>query len=523
MNLRKVVSMSDEKINEKSKQNVINLDEVKKSKKKLNKINVLQNYEKEGQYFIEKELDEIDLDLKLWLPNNIVVLNELITQVIVNEKTHNFELRTAKDEKDFESFLIRNNIRVDFKGKNKLDLGIQWRPYVKYLKDMVLPRYEQISKYASYPPLKKELVIGPTISPADNGALDEFINFFCPATDADRDLIKALICTVLWGEGHGRKPLFVIAGPDGIDSTVQIGKSTLIEMIQKIFECSASLHPDDDPGRFINGLLNFASEKLLKLDNVKNKIPSDILERFITSPKIFGHAFHRGYVERENIQTWVITANSPKVTEDLATRSQVIRLQVIDQENFFEQEMVEKWIEDNRERVIADIYHILEKEPVRQKVHSRFPEWEYKILNNIIKDKESFKEKYQKDQNSIKYVNTNDIDLHTFVKEYITKYFVNDFNQNVNLDDHCVFIPSQVMHHYFNLCFKWKLDHSRNSYSKIRKICEKAGFIYHENKKIAGTKYRGYIINSGSEKLLVVITGPFDFANRLVKVGRTYS
>ena len=63
--------------------------------------------------------------------------------------------------------------------------------------------------------------------------LDQFISLWNPATDYDRDLIKAALSTPFWGGKAGRRPAIIIEA-DGEDDGRGVGKTELADSLHTL-------------------------------------------------------------------------------------------------------------------------------------------------------------------------------------------------------------------------------------------------------------------------------------------------
>ena len=71
-------------------------------------------------------------------------------------------------------------------------------------------RYVDFADYPHFPPIDKVLYHHQQPVIESGTALNEFLDFFDPATFHDRQLIKALILTFFWGGKPGQRPAFII-------------------------------------------------------------------------------------------------------------------------------------------------------------------------------------------------------------------------------------------------------------------------------------------------------------------------
>lgn len=169
--------------------------------------------------------------------------------------------------------------------------------------------------------------------PRSSGKLDRFLDFFCPHTPIDRQLIKAFIATLAWGGPPGQRPAWLITGPDNDPEDRRgrgVGKSKIIDIpSEELFDGFVDVSARDDMAKVKTRLLSKAGihKRVMRIDNVKTlRLSWDELENLITSPVISGHEMYEGEGHRENTLTVALTANGPNVSKDLAERLNVIKI-----------------------------------------------------------------------------------------------------------------------------------------------------------------------------------------------------
>jgi hypothetical protein len=200
--------------------------------------------------------------------------------------------------------------------------------------------------------------------------------------------MKAIVITAAWSEGQGKRPLFVIAGPPDADQTIQIGKSTFVEMVQELFYSPCDLNVCDEPSRFIINLMANANKRIFRLDNVKKMFNSDIIERYVTSKYLQGHVHGVGNRMVENHATWILTANNPHLTVDLGSRSVTGRMDFIRPGTTWYKHNVLSFIDTMRMPVVAECAYYLTMPMIHldRPCVTRFPEWERTILHKLGDD-----------------------------------------------------------------------------------------------------------------------------------------
>jgi hypothetical protein len=119
------------------------------------------------------------------------------------------------------------------------------------------------------------------------------------------------------------------------------------------------------------------------IDNVKGKINSSSFESMLTRKTIDGKRMYHGQFSRPNYLTWIITANTPRLSEDMTVRSVVIRLG--------KQKHGKAWvawaadfIRQHRLSMIHDCLAVLRGAPlgsIDADRHDRFQAWQLGVLS----------------------------------------------------------------------------------------------------------------------------------------------
>ena len=198
--------------------------------------------------------------------------------------------------------------------------------FLRHLEDKC-PRYAWATDLPHCPPLTDIFYTSEPPAPAATGRLDAFVALFDLCEEADRALVKAFVMTPFWGGPPGKRPLFVFAAPaDGADPDAGrgAGKSTAAQAVAKVAGGALSLRRTSDADRVLSDLVSPAglAARVVLLDNVKSlKLSSEFLESLITADAVDGHRLYAGHAQRPNVLTYVLTANEPMLSKDLATRS----------------------------------------------------------------------------------------------------------------------------------------------------------------------------------------------------------
>ena len=252
-------------------------------------------------------------------------------------------------------------------------------------------RYVDFADYPHFPPIDKVLYHHQQPVIESGTALNEFLDFFVPATANDRELIKALILTFFWGGKPGQRPAFIITTNDdnGKDQGRGYGKTALLEKCAALCGGMLSFSKDETIENVKKRILNQANKtarpRVIAFDNVKTRRFSDAdLESLITSKDVSGQVLYSGNGVVPNLHTFVFTINGASLSKDLAQRSAVIKLG----KSVFTQtwsEEVDEFIKNNTWSMIGEIGELLQStgNPLQNEVIIRFGPWVYGVLSKV--------------------------------------------------------------------------------------------------------------------------------------------
>jgi hypothetical protein len=250
---------------------------------------------------------------------------------------------------------------------------------------MVAPEYDAIETLPHWPKMDRVYYMhSPIGDPA--GKLDELIGLFC-ASDIDRQLIKALIVTLFWGGPAGKRPAFLVTGPDNDANRGRgVGKSTLIDIItQELVDGFVNVSATESMPDIKIRLLSSESgrKRVVRLDNVKTlRLSWADLEGEITSPVISGKALYKGEGRRPNTLIWLITLNGASLSKDMALRTIPIKIdRPVFDANW--ESNVRGFIREHRQSILGDVREFLEKKPGELASLSRWTEWDTSILSKL--------------------------------------------------------------------------------------------------------------------------------------------
>lgn len=221
----------------------------------------------------------------------------------------------------------------------------------------------------------------------DGAALARFLDFFAPATDADRDLFLALLMTCVWGGPFGQRPAFVfVADREDERRGRGVGKTTAAQEVARLFGGFIKVRPSDDFAEVQKRLLSpgAATRRVCIVDNVKAlRLSWDDLEDIITADWISGRQMYEGEGRRPNVLVWLMTYNGVQLSSDLATRSVIIELRRPRYRGDWKGDL-DRFVADNASAVIGDLMARLRRQPgPPPEEESRWSGWERSVLSKV--------------------------------------------------------------------------------------------------------------------------------------------
>lgn len=278
------------------------------------------------------------------------------------------------------SWMAEMEITVDWKAK--ASNSISREVFFEYL-SLKVPRYDSIETIPHHPPIKTVYYEIPPAPEANYlGALTKLLNYFKPATPYDLIYLKAMFLTPMWGGGGGSRPAFVLLGPENdTEGGRGVGKTTITDVMAYLYGPAVDLSSDNKRDDITKRLLTTASKRLIRVDNVKDKIGGESFESLITSKYISGHKMFTGDHLIPNYYTWIITYNMPEFSKDMSQRAIPIRLGRPRKNPMWLKE-VTAFVESHRVHILHDCLRILKERPLCDlDDHIRFAEWSESVLS----------------------------------------------------------------------------------------------------------------------------------------------
>lgn len=233
--------------------------------------------------------------------------------------------------------------------------------------------------------------------------LNEFLEFFSPATAGDKILLRALVASPMYHRPRQDRPLWVIDAEHGQGT----GKTKLVEFIAYLYGGDDDhagyplmvdhnqINNETQLDRITRGLLSESGrrKKIMLLDNVDCYFKSPALSTMITQSSVSGLApYGRGVETRPMDLTVIITSNSAEMDRDLIHRSMFVHLSKPENPIPDWTKKLSKFVRDHRLQILADIMGILERGPTFDagKTATRFEGWERDVMIPMVGDMESY-------------------------------------------------------------------------------------------------------------------------------------
>lgn len=244
-------------------------------------------------------------------------------------------------------------------------------------------RYESISKVPDWPTRDDTYYVHPELPMPTPGhaAFNGLIDFFAPAGPEYKTLLKALFCAPLFYRHGIARPMWVIDSEDGAGT----GKTTIAETVAELYMSSPM---QVRPGDFARGMEAIVGRlvsstgrqcRVFLLDNVTGNFHSECLSGMITQSSISGKPpYGRGEESRPNNLTYIITANSASLDNDLTIRSFFVFVKRTKYSTIWKTNLIE-YVAANRLKIFSDMIDILSVDSEIQP-QTRFPDFEKAIL-----------------------------------------------------------------------------------------------------------------------------------------------
>ncbi len=243
--------------------------------------------------------------------------------------------------------------------------------------------YEAVESLPHEPPMPGHYYLHPRPAGGDGRALRALLGRFCPATEADRQLMLAALLTPFWGGRPGSRPAFLIeADDDDGEGGRGTGKTTFAETVAALAGGHFDARPSEEIDRILTRLLSpeGLGRRVCLLDNVKTlRFSWSDLEGLITTDTISGRRLYAGEGRRPNTLTWFVTLNNANLSKDMAQRCVIIRVRRPAYDASW-REVTRRFVERHRWAIIGDALALLSGGKGALAEHSRWAAWEDEVL-----------------------------------------------------------------------------------------------------------------------------------------------
>ena len=254
--------------------------------------------------------------------------------------------------------------------------------------------YDAVESFPHYPPIPRHYYMHPPVRGGDGKAFRELLRRFCPATDADYDLIEAMFLTLFWGGRPGQRPAQLVTSEEGdFEKGRGVGKTKLVTMAAKLAGGHADVRQEDTTDKLITRLLSRSclGIRCVLLDNLQSLRFSDAeVEALITNDVISGHKLYEGEGQRPNTLNWFVTINSAALSRDMAQRCCPIKVKRPPHDDLWEEQTL-TFIEERRWEIIGDILAKLAGPGTPLRRYSRWGAWEAGVLSRVADPAEAQK------------------------------------------------------------------------------------------------------------------------------------
>lgn len=256
-------------------------------------------------------------------------------------------------------------------------------------------RYEAISSVPDWPPREDVYYACGSLPPPDpeHRRFYHMIDRFSPAGPEYRPILMALFAAPFFYINGVPRPLWVIDAIDGAGS----GKTTIVDAIALLTGAPPISTSAAELSRsFVELIKRIVSSegrhsRLLLLDNITGSFSCPELADLATKVAISGRpAYGRGEEVRPNNLTFIITANSANVDNDLASRAFYLMVGKPAYSANWRRETFD-YIAAHRMEILADLLDILRShKPFDLPPMTRCPEFETMVLQAFCRDSEEY-------------------------------------------------------------------------------------------------------------------------------------
>lgn len=365
-------------------------------------------------------------------------------------------------------------------------------------------KYKAAVNYPMWPPNEDILCLTPEILPENNGAIDEFADFFCFVDEEDKTLFKALVVSLFWSKRAGEMPMVVIQGEGSeFDNDQETGKTALVSVLAEIVGPVGVLNPKSDDKTQGNDYHKYKHCTFMLMDNLRaNNYGNEQLERNLTSEYVHVHKFNEGSEALYNKFIHVVTGNSLSFNKDLSSRSFGWRMRRPTAPDPQWLEDTKLWARTNKDRLAAHAgFYIMQPLDKSTPCATRCRLWEVSVLHKLSRDMggklAAVKTELNSNDESQRLLE------HLFSQLPLYYQYLPDTERghgtSLNPDEDMIFISSQVMERFYMASGNSKFERmNTRMLGKTKGVCTKTGLLLYSNKSVVLPKcgqFRGYFLN----------------------------
>ena len=307
---------------------------------------------------------------------------------------------------------------------NKSDNHIDWRQGSKFMnkKEFFVyitqktKEYNQVIYAPTFPEHESNFRGYPDLPEPDeeHKYFNHWVDFFNPVDDLNKLLLKALFASPLYYEPEEKRPLWIIDSVSGAG----VGKTTVAEQVAQLYRTKPMITNKQELTKNFEELTkkllstSGRNARVVLIDNVIGKFDCDRLSDLVTQSYVSGKpAYGHGEETRPNNLTYIITANSATIGNDISIRSIPIHFKAP------KGGYNPKWLKDviyyretYRYHIFADMLDIIKNNEtfpeLENKSFIRFPRFEKLILQPFCGDLSEYYDlvkmiQAQKDENNL--------------------------------------------------------------------------------------------------------------------------
>lgn len=254
---------------------------------------------------------------------------------------------------------------------------------------MACEQYDGVEAAPHFPAMPKLYYMHDPIPTSNGKALEGFLAFFNPASDIDREIAKALVVTQFWGGECGKRPAWLVAGPDQDDRGGRgVGKTTFVAKASQLSGGCLSVNDpaSGKPEELERRLLSPVGRKLrnILIDNLKAlRFSWAFIEATLTSAEISGRQMFAGEGRRPNNLNVMITANGASLSCDMAQRCNVLKLARPTYQSGDWDDAISAYIAKNRLQIWADIGAFFKRPRGKIETPTRWGSWQHDVLSRL--------------------------------------------------------------------------------------------------------------------------------------------